>query len=80
MANIEIIVSLPEELLREAEAVAVKRQISLSQLVADGLRELIARELAYEAARQRHMKLLDQGLDLGTRGQITWTRDELHER
>jgi hypothetical protein len=81
MADIEIIVSLPEELLREARAVAAKRQISLSQLVANELSELVARErLAYQAARQRQMARLEQGFDLGTHGQITWTRDELHER
>ena len=80
MTDIEITITLPEDLLQDAEAMAARRQISLSQLVIVGLRELIARHHEYEAARQRSMALMERGLNLGTHERITWTRDELHER
>ena len=34
----------------------------------------------YRAARERQQRLLEAGLPLGTNGQITWRRDDLHER
>lgn len=80
MADIEITIALPEELLQDAEAMAARRQISLSQLVMAGLRELIARHHEYEAAQQRSMARMERGLNLGTQGRITGSRDELHER
>lgn len=80
MTDTEITVSLPVDLLQDTDAVAARRQISLSQLVIVGLREPIARDLEYEAARQRSMARLEQGLEFGTHGRMTWTRDELRER
>ncbi len=40
----------------------------------------VRRERAYELARKRALRDLRNSRDLGTHGNITWTRDELHER
>lgn len=80
MANRNITLSLPEDVLREAKILAVNRHTSVSRLVADVLKELVERESGYALARQRQMALMERGLNLGTHGKITWTRDELHER
>lgn len=80
MTNRNITLSLPEDVLRAAKILAVNRQTSVSRLVADVLKEMVERESGYALARQRQMALMEEGLNLGTYGKITWTRDELHER
>ncbi len=80
MTNRNITLSLPEDVLRAAKILAVNRQTSVSRLVADVLKEMVERESGYALARQRQMALMEEGLNLGTYGKTTWTRDELHER
>lgn len=75
-----VTVSLPAELLREARHLAVDRGLSLSSFIAALLEEQVQSTRQYSAARERQLRLLEEGLPLGTGGQITWTRDELHER
>jgi len=33
-----------------------------------------------DVAKERSLALLRDGLNLGTNGRVTWSRDELHER
>lgn len=80
MANRNITLSLPEELLRQAKVIAIKRDTSVSRMVADTLKEIVERETGYERARERSLARLEQGFHLGTGGKASWTRDELHER
>lgn len=75
-----ITLSLPEELLREVKVLAARRQTSVSALLAGMLREAVEREAGYALARRREMEALERGLDLGTGGEIRWSREELHER
>lgn len=72
--------SLPEEVLREAKVVAARRGTSVSALLAGALSELVERESGYAAARERSLAAMERGRDLGTQGEISWSRDELHER
>jgi Arc/MetJ-type ribon-helix-helix transcriptional regulator len=80
VANKKITLSLPEEDLRVVRAVAARRGISVSKLVAEMLRELVEREAAYEAAKERSIAQMREGLNLGTGGHISWSRDDTHER
>ena len=80
MANQNITLSVPEEDLREARILAARRGTSVSQLLARMLRETVERETGYDAARERNLALLHEGVDLGTRGHPAWSRDDLHER
>ena len=75
-----ITLSLPEELLQEVEVLAARRRTSVSGLLAGMLREMVERETGYTFARRREMEALERGLDLGTGGEVSWNRDELHER
>ncbi len=79
-ATQNVTLAIPKEILRKAKLVAVQRNISLSALLTQTLAEIVSREEGYEEARQRNLELLRSGLDLGTRGHVDWTRDELHER
>ncbi len=80
MANQNITLSLPEEDLREARVLAARRGTSVSQLLARMLRETVERETGYDSAKEHSVAQLHEGLDLGTGGHITWSRDDLHER
>ena len=80
MANQNITLSLPEEDLREARVLAARRGTSVSQLLAGVLRETVERETGYDSARQRSLTRLGEGMDLGTNGRISCSRDDLHER
>jgi len=78
MQNITL--SLPKETLLKVKLRAVRQGTSVSKLVTAELEKLAAEEDAYLRARQRHLRLLEDGFDLGTQGNILTTRDELHER
>jgi hypothetical protein len=49
-------------------------------LLAQTLEELVAQQENYEHARRQHLEILERGFDLGTGGNITWTREKAHER
>lgn len=80
MANQNITLSLPEEDLREARVLAARRGTSISQLLARMLRETVERETGYDAAKDHSLAIVREGMNLGTGGRMTWTRDDLHER
>ena len=75
-----ITLSIPSEILRKVKLLAVRQDTSVSGLLTRTLERLVQQEDAYAHARQRHLQLLDEGLDLGTEGMIATDRDELHER
>ncbi len=75
-----ITLALPKDLVRKAKLIAVERQTSVSGLLREFLAEAVAQEDRYAKARGRHLEALRRGADLGTRGTIRWTREELHER
>ncbi len=80
MANRNITLSLPEDTLQEVKIIAVKQGTSVSSLLTGLLAELIGRETGYRQAEQEFMMLAETGFDLGTQGQVTTSRDALHER
>ena len=75
-----VTLSIPKKILRKAKLLAVKRNTSLSGLLSNTLEELVELEEGYQQASQRNLEWLEQGSNLGTEGQITWQREELHER
>lgn len=80
MKTRNITLSLPEDLLRRVKVLAARRETSISRLLAEALTALVAREEGYAQAERRHLALLQRGLNLGTRGQVSWSREALHER
>lgn len=75
-----VTLSIPKAILRKAKILAVQKNTSLSGLLTQTLIELVAQQEGYEQSRQRNLHLLKKGLSLGTQGQATWKREELHER
>ncbi|MFA5595887.1 MAG: hypothetical protein WDA15_11440 [Trueperaceae bacterium] len=80
MQHRNLTLKLDAELYKEIKILAAKRDTSISALVSASLAELVKEDRDYLQAKERAVALLRQGFDLGTRGQITWSRDELHER
>jgi hypothetical protein len=75
-----VTLALPAQILREARHLAVDQGVSLSKFLAMLIEEKVATSRRYQEARERQTRLMREGLDLGTHGKITWTRDELYER
>ncbi len=80
MERQNVTLSLPKALLRKAKAVAAEEDKSLSEFIRESLDEKIKKDTGYKEAMERQIKLMKKGFDLGTKGRITWTREELHER
>ena len=78
MQNITL--SLPKDVLLKVKLLAVRRQTSVSGLLTQTLERLVEQEDAYAHARRRHLEWLSRGTDLGTGGQVSVLRGELHER
>ena len=78
MQNITL--SLPRDVLRKVKIMAVEQGTSVSRLLTNELERLVVQQERYARARQRHTQLMEKGINLGTGGQISTTRDELHER
>jgi hypothetical protein len=75
-----VTLSLPVKVLRQIKRIAARRHTSVSKLLAQTLTEMATREDGYAQASVRHQTWLEQAPDLGTHGQITWSRESLHER
>jgi hypothetical protein len=80
MANQNITLSLPEDDLREARILAARRGVSLSQMLARMLSDLVEQESGYARARRRSLDRLNEGADLAAGGHIGPSRESLHER
>jgi metal-responsive CopG/Arc/MetJ family transcriptional regulator len=80
MERQNVTLSLPKSLLRKAKAVAAEEDKSLSELIREFLEKKVKEDAEYERAMEEHLKILKKGFDFGTKGKITWTREELHER
>lgn len=80
MQHRNLTLKLDAALYKEVKVIAAKRDTSISALVSDKLAELVEEETGYAQAQARALALLEQGFDLGTQGEIPWSRDELHER
>ncbi|MEE8126310.1 MAG: hypothetical protein V3T42_10885 [Nitrospirales bacterium] len=75
-----VTLSLPKTLLKKAKIVAAQEEKSLSELMREVLGRKVEQQTGYQKAKRRHLSLLKKGLNLGTKGRTSYTRDELHDR
>ena len=80
METQNVTLAIPKQVLSDARLLVMKRQTSLSALVTQMLAEMVAEENDYTKARDHHLGLLNANRDLGTRGVIGRTREDVHER
>ncbi len=79
MQKRNVTLSMPTDLIRRAKALAAARDKSLSELLRESLEEKVSEASGYRQARDRQLKLLATGFDLGLRGKVAWARDSVHE-
>jgi hypothetical protein len=75
-----ITLAVPKNTLLKFKELAFRRQKSVSGLMVEVMEEMVNREDEYIQARDRQLRKMETGLDLGTYGKIPWKRDDLHER
>jgi len=75
-----VTLSLPDALLRRFRVYAAERNQSMTRLMAEAIEKLMSEEQQANAAKRRFLRRIQNAPDRGTRGKITWSRDELHER
>ena len=75
-----ITLSLSKDLLRKVKLLAVEKGTSISGLMTALLKDLVARDDAYQKAWRRSAARMKTGFDMGTNGSINWRREDLHER
>jgi hypothetical protein len=80
MENQNVTLSIPRSLLKQAKVLAASQDKSLSQLLRESLEEKVREKADYQQARKRQLRLLRQGFDMGTAGELKISRDELHVR
>jgi len=75
-----VTLSLPKTLLKKVKMIAASREKSLSELLRESLEEKVREATGYKKAKKRQLKLLKEGFNLGTKGHIIVSREELHAR
>jgi len=80
MERQNITISMPKDLLKKVKRLAVRKGTSVSGLLCQYLEDVVRSDSAYRRAAKRIEGRLRKGLNLGTHGKISWTRESLHER
>lgn len=80
MEKQNVTLSLPISLLKKAKVIALNKEKSLSRLLRESLEEKVKEATGYKTAKERQMRLLKKGLELGTKGHLKISREELHDR
>lgn len=80
MERQNVTLSIEKSLLKKAKILAASEDKSLSELLREALESRIREASGYKKARNRQLKMLMEGFDLGTKGKISVTREEIHER
>ena len=78
MKSTNITIKVKADLAHEARSIAARHGISLSRLVEEQLETAVREDQAYAAARQRALRQLKKGFDLGWKKPED--RNELHDR
>ena len=73
-----ITLRLDKSLIAKAKVIAAQRQTSVSRLLSKELERMVEDAERYEQAKRQALANLKKGYHLG--GEITTSRNELHER
>src|SRR5260370_27036289 len=75
-----VTLSLPEPLLRRFRVYAATQNRSMSSLLSDAIAEIVESRDDKEKAKRRLIERMRNAKDIGLRGKIPWTRDEIYDR
>ncbi len=80
MEKQNVTLSIDKSLLKKTKMIAASEDKSLSELLRESLESRVREITGYKKAQNRQLRMLRKGYDLGTRGKITISREEIHER
>lgn len=80
MSKRNLTISLPESLLKKAKSESAREGVSMNSYIREAVEDRLEARSGYRAAKRRQLAGLETGHDLGTRGKVSYKRDELHER
>ena len=80
MEKQNVTLSLPKDILQQAKIIAIQRNTSLSNLLTQALTDIVRQSEKYVQAQEHHLTVLKDGTDLGTYGEMNWSREDLYER
>ncbi len=80
MEKQNITLSLPRDILKKGKSLAAKKGISLNELVRELLQMTTENEEGYRRSAYRQLKRMKEGIQLGTKGKISWERGQLYQR
>lgn len=80
MKTQNVTLSLPEPLLRRFRVYAAERNQSMTALMTEAIKRMVDEDSSKEARHRRIVERMQSAPDRGTKGKITWTRDEIWER
>ncbi len=80
MENQNVTISIPKIILKKAKHIAIDKQTSLSGLLTKALEEIVEKEESYEKAKARQLHGMENGFNLGLKGNIHWKREDIHAR
>jgi polyhydroxyalkanoate synthesis regulator phasin len=80
MEKQNITLSLPKEILKKGKMLAAKKGTSFNELVRELLQITAENEEEYRTSADRQIKRMKEGIQLGTKGKISWQRDQLYQR
>ena len=75
-----ITLSLPKDLLIKAKHLAIDKHTSVSALLAKFLETLVDDDEKYKKAMRHYKSILDQEHNLNNGEEISWKREDLHDR
>ena len=78
--NRNLTLNLPEPLLRRFRVYAATHDQSMTQLLTLAIERMLAEEDNWATSKRRLIERMRNAKDRGTKGVITWTRDEIYER
>jgi hypothetical protein len=80
MEKQNITLSLPKEILKKGKMLATKKGISLNEFIRELLQISTESDEGYRISADRQITRMKEGIQLGTKGEISWKRDQLHQR
>ena len=72
--------SLPRSLFKRAKMMTVRREETLSQFIREAIEEKVSKDVDYKKSREKHLKFLMTGFDLGTDGDLRLSKEKIHDR
>jgi hypothetical protein len=73
-----ITLSIDKKLIKKGKIIAARKDISVSKMMGNLLRDIVDQHDRYEAAKRNALAIMKKGLHLG--GRINWKREDLYER